>query len=95
MDKSSRFRRNPDYIFREIVGESMLVPTGKASKQFQGVGTMNRTGAFLWELLEQERSLKELSELFAVEYGLTEEQSQQDVTEFLEAAQSYDAILLC
>ncbi|MCD8383116.1 MAG: PqqD family protein [Clostridiales bacterium] len=73
----------------------MIVPTGAASKRFAGMGTMNRTGAFLWGLLEQERSLGELSELFAGEYGLTEEQSLQDVAEFLEAAQSHDAVLPC
>ncbi len=95
MDQSSRFRRNPDYIVREIVGENVLVPTGNASKEFQGMGTMNATGAFLWNLLEQERSLEELSRLFAGEYGLTEEQSLQDVAEFLEAAQAHKAVLPC
>ncbi len=94
MDRSSRFHRNPDYIFREIVGENVLVPTGNTSKQFQGMGTMNRTGAFLWELLETERSLQELSDLFAREYGLTQEQSLRDVTDFLEAALAHNAVLI-
>ncbi|MCD7946356.1 MAG: PqqD family protein [Clostridiales bacterium] len=59
------------------------------------MGTMNRTGAFLWSLLEQERSLGELCQRFAAEYDLTEEQSLRDVTDFLEAAQAHSAVLLC
>ena len=81
-----RYRANPEYIYREIAGESVLIPSGKAAQQFSGLASLNKTGAFLWKLLEQERTLKELSIAFAEEYELTEEQSLEDVTAFLELA---------
>ena len=89
------FRRNPDYIYREVAGEAVLVPTGKAAESFFGIASINPAGAFLWGILEQECSLKELKELFAKEYELDEVQSLQDVTEFLKTALSHNMVLQC
>lgn len=86
MSGDAKFRVNPEYIYREIAGESILVPNGSIAKQFNGLASLNKTGVFLWKLLEQERTLKELCDLFAGEYELTEEQSREDVTAFLKLA---------
>ncbi|MCD7818438.1 MAG: PqqD family protein [Lachnospiraceae bacterium] len=87
------YQANPEYIFREIAGESILVPTGKTALQFSGMGAMNRTAVFLWKLLKEEHTCADLSKKFAQEYDLTEEQSRQDVTDFLEAAQTHNAVV--
>ena len=95
MDDRIHFRRNPDYIYREVAGEAVLVPTGKEAETFFGSASLNATGAFLWKALEKERSFRELQEMFAREYELEEAQSCQDVAEFLEAAQSRNMVLRC
>lgn len=81
-----KYRTNPDFIYREIAEESILVPSGEMATQFNGLASLNRTGAFLWKLMEQEKSLPELVRAFADEYELTEKQSTEDVTEFLNIA---------
>lgn len=83
---AEKFRTNPEFIYREIAGEFVLIPSGEPARQFNGLASLNKTGVFLWKLLEQERTLKELSIAFAEEYELTEEQSLEDVTAFLELA---------
>lgn len=95
MDDKVHFQRNPDYIYREVAGEAVLVPTGKAAESFFGIASINSTGAFLWKALEQERSLGQLREMFAREYELDKEQSLRDVTEFIEAAMSRNMVLRC
>lgn len=90
-----RYRANPEYIYREIAGESVLVPSGKAAQQFSGLASLNKTGAFLWELLGQERTLRELSRVLREEYELTEEQSTEDVKAFLELGLSRELIIRC
>ncbi|MCI7449872.1 MAG: PqqD family protein [Blautia sp.] len=95
MDDKVFFRRNPDYIYREIAGEAVLVPTGKAAESFFGIISINSTSVFLWKALEKGHSLEELSEMFAQEYDLEEEQSLQDVTEFLDAALAHNMIFQC
>ena len=81
-----RFRANPDLIAREIAGEYILVPTGKTAETFNGLASVNATGAFLWRLLAQGRTVRELSEALAAEYELTPEQSAGDVADFLRPA---------
>ena len=95
MDDKVQFQRNPEYIYREVAGESVLVHTGKAAESFFGIASINSTGAFLWKVLERERSFGELREIFAREYELEEDQSRQDVAEFLEAALSRNMVLRC
>ena len=95
MDDKVQFQRNPEYIYREVAGESVLVPTGKAAESFFGIASINSTGAFLWKVLERERSFGELREIFAREYELEEDRSRQDVTDFIEEALSRNMVLRC
>ena len=81
-----KFHTNPEVVCREIAGESILVPSGKMAQQFNGLASLNKTGLFLWRMLEQERTFLELVRIFAEEYELTEEQSTEDVREFLRQA---------
>ena len=37
MDDRIHFRRNPDYIYREVAGEAVLVQTGKEAETFFGI----------------------------------------------------------
>lgn len=92
-DMDEKFCVNPEFIYREIAGESLLIPNGEMARQFNGLASLNKTGAFLWKLLEQERSLQELSKMFAKEYELTEEESIEDVTAFLKLALTKDLII--
>ena len=95
MTESDRFRINPDFIYREIAGESLLVPTGKAAENFFGIASINEAGAYLWQLLEQERSVEELKKLLSGKYDLEEDQSLRDVTEFLEDAVKGNMVMRC
>ncbi len=93
MVKTGRFRRNEEYICREVAGEAILVPTGEAALQFSGMGAMNPTALFIWNLLEEERDFDELCSLFAAEYELTNGQAKEDVGDFLALAMEHNVIL--
>lgn len=86
---------NPDFMSREIAGEFILVPVGKATQSFNGLVSFNETAIFLWNMLEHKKTRKELYECLAKEYELTEEESKNDVDEFLEAAIKEHIILQC
>ncbi|MCD8020793.1 MAG: PqqD family protein [Clostridiales bacterium] len=95
MKDTDTFRANPEFLSREVAGEFILVPTGKTCLQFNGVATLNQTGAFLWELLKRERTVLELGKSLAEKYGLTEEQGVEDAMEFLAGAQEQQAVIPC
>lgn len=80
------YQANPDYLYRALAGEHILVPTGPAARQFNGLVTLNETGAFLWRLLERRRTRDELVAALAREYEATEVQVGGDVDGFLALA---------
>lgn len=90
-----KYQVNHNYILREIVGEYILVPTGKELANFNGLVTMNRTGVFLWKFLQEQRSIEEIVECFQKEFQLTREESWNDVSEFLDPAVTRNVILKC
>jgi len=80
------YQANPDYLYRALAGEHILVPTGPAALQFNGLVTLNETGAFLWRLLERRQTRDGLVAALAREYGAAEAQVGEDVDRFLALA---------
>lgn len=55
-------RRNENFILRRVADMSVIVPLGAAAEAFPGMISVNETGAFLWDLLEQEQTLQSLGD---------------------------------
>ena len=53
-----RYRASEKYILREIAGEFVLVPTGDGPGN--AMITLNKTCAFLWQQLQQEKTIGDL-----------------------------------
>lgn len=78
-------KRNEDYILRTIAGESILVPTGKASQEFNGMIHLTDTAAFIWENVNSCKNLEELVQKILKEYEVDEETARRDVRGFTSA----------
>ena len=74
---------NQNFILREIAGESMLIPVGAAAAKFNGLITLNETGAFLWERLQQETTEEELVQALLGEYEVSEAVAASAVAAFV------------
>ncbi len=77
-------RRNGEFILRQVAGKTVVVPIGQAAEAFRGMITLNKTGKFLWDLLEDEQSEESLAEALVNKYGITEEHALEAVKKFLE-----------
>lgn len=87
-------RISENYILREIMGEYIVVPTGEEAMKFQGLVTLNETGAFLWkELQKSDLTKEELRDRLCEEYEVDEEMADQDLDEFLEHIRKYEVVL--
>ena len=73
-----------EFILREIAGESVLVPTGETTQEFNGLITMTDTAKFIWEHLETTDSFEELLELMVKEYDIDEETARADAINFID-----------
>lgn len=74
------------YMLREVAGEAVVVPSGKVSHNFQGIISLNETGALLWKQLEQGCEKKDLVQALLDEYEVDAETAEKDVNEFLKLA---------
>ncbi|MBN2497276.1 MAG: PqqD family protein [Deltaproteobacteria bacterium] len=87
------YRRNPSVIGRSIGEERLLVPTGSDIVESRCLFTLNETAAFIWERLEQPRSLEQLAADLAAEYQVSIDQASEDLGAFLDGLVAEGCIL--
>lgn len=80
------------FIFRKIAGDNVIVPIGQQISQFNGLIKINDTGAFLWNLLKDGSTERELVEKLQEEYEIDKELAQKDVATFVEILKERDMI---
>lgn len=81
-----------DFILREIAGEHILVPTGEASQEFNGMLSMTDTAKFIWEHLENANSLDEMVKMVTDTYEVDEAIARRDVIGFLNALLQHEVV---
>jgi hypothetical protein len=92
ISKDARFSRNPDFIFRKIVDEYILVPMHRDVADMECIYTLNPVGAFIWQQLETSSTLNELQDVMLDEYDADPEIINADLIEFLREMTSIGAI---
>ena len=70
------------FVVRKIANQFMAVPIGARAKELHGMIGLNETAAFLWGLLEEERTVEELASLLYNEYDISEEKALETVNRF-------------
>lgn len=83
MVENVRYLRNPNYIYRKIVDESVLVPVYNNVADMNCIYTLNGMGAFLWEHLAAPVTRQELETLVLAEYNAAPEVLVVDLEKFL------------
>ena len=81
--------KQKDGMLMRKVGDDEYVVVPTEGELVNTLLTLNETGAFLWNLLETDRTEEELAQELAKEYGITTEQAREDVGEFAETIRKY------
>jgi hypothetical protein len=74
------------FMLREVGGRNIVVAVGKAAEKFNGLITLNDSGAFLWKELQNGCTYEELLKKMLTEYEVTEMTARNGIDEFLQAA---------
>lgn len=82
---------NENFVLRQVADTWVVMPLGAATVDFNGMLTMNESGALLWNALEQG---KDPVDALMAEYDVTREQAADDVAEFLEKLQTVGCLKL-
>ncbi|MCR5704588.1 MAG: PqqD family protein [Eubacterium sp.] len=78
------------FVLRNIAGNYVVVPIGKENIDFNGMMSLNETGAFLFEKLQKGIEEDALVQALTDTYEVSEEQAQQDIRIFIQKAQEED-----
>ena len=73
-----------NFVLRQVAGSYVAVAVGEASVNFDGMLTLNESGALLWRTLEHGADHAALVRVLTTEYEVSEAQAEQDVDEFLD-----------
>jgi hypothetical protein len=87
-----RYERNPDYIFRRVVDELVLVPIHQDVADMDCIYTMNPVGALIWERLHQPATQAELAEAVMAEYDADPAVLATDLEDFLREMVEIEAL---
>jgi hypothetical protein len=88
-----RYARNPDFVFRRIAGELILVPVRSTGNPMGSVYTLNEVGAAIWDLLDGKNGVEEVRDRLVEQFEVTPDVAEADVREFLARLASVRAVL--
>ncbi len=83
MVEEARYARNPDFIYRKIVDESVLVPFHNNVADMDCIYTLNGMGAFIWEQLAEPATRAQLEQAVLAEYDADPALVVADLDRFL------------
>lgn len=72
------------FILRNVAGNNVVVPIGQATLDFNGMMSLNDTGAFLFGKMIEGISREDLIKAVMEEYEIDEELATKDVDNFIE-----------
>ena len=82
-----------DFICRHICGETLLMPVGEKTKEFNGIFTLSETGAFLIDAVMNGADENAAAQQLAAEFEIGEETAVKDTREFLDQLLGYGILL--
>ena len=72
------------FLLREVAGNTVVVPIGDEAVEFNGVITINETGKFIWELMQDGIEKEELLDRYMKEYNISEDDAKEDIKTFIQ-----------
>ena len=85
-------KRSKDFIKRKIGTQYVIVAVGAATKKFNGMISVNSTGSFIWDQLEQSMTMDELVDAIVQNYEIDAETATAHAAEFVNTLKGVGAI---
>ena len=80
------------FVLRQVADTWVVMPLGQKSLDFNGMLTLNDTGALLWKVLEKGGSREEMADALTEEYDVSREVALADTEVFLEKLCQADCV---
>ena len=77
------------FLLRQVCGETLLMPVGEKTREFNGIFTLPETGAFLLGEFKKGADTEAAAESLAKEYEIDPLTALQDTREFVDQLLGY------
>lgn len=71
------------FVTREIADTIVAVPTGELVNEFQGMIKLTNSSKFVWDLLQEDRSIEEIADKLAKKYNISIDKATEDIEKFV------------
>ena len=73
-----------NFVVREVADKMVAIAVEENPESFNGMLTLNDSGAFIFKLLQEGADMNTLVAKFLKEYDATREQAENTITKFVE-----------
>ncbi len=80
------------FILKDVAGSKIVIATGSAKLDFNGVITFNDVGAEVFTMLDGTKSVEEIVSHIATEYGVSEDIVKADVYKLIDKMKKHNLI---
>ncbi len=70
----------------------MVVPLGSQAMKFSSIIKLSESGAFLWSLLNDEKTVDELTNALLSKYDVDETKAREDIEKFIKKLDDADLL---
>lgn len=88
LNSETLIARNKDILANLVGDEVVMMDMGKG--KYFGV---NKTGSYIWQLLEQPATIGELCDRLVADFGISKEQCTNELKPFIEQMQKENIII--
>jgi hypothetical protein len=86
------FAKNPNVASRMAVDEVVLALV-RENLEVVPLGVLSGTGAYIWELIDGQKCVRDLRDQLVAEFEISAEQAQADLVEFLQSLVRMGAVV--
>jgi len=86
------YRRNDNFVFRRIEGETILVPIRGNVSDLDCIFSLNPVGALVWEHLDGLQDLGAIKNRIVSEYDVPDDKAEADLFSFIEEMKTIAAV---
>lgn len=80
------------FILKDVAGSKIVIATGSAKLDFNGVITFNDVGADVFSLLDGTKTVEEIAECIATKYDVESEMVKADVEKLIDKMRKHNLI---
>ena len=82
-----------NFICRRVCGETLLMPVGEKTKEFNGIFTLSETGAFLMDAIANGSDTDTAAAELAEQFEISGETAAQDAHEFFDQLLNFGILI--